>query len=50
MIGKGIRGRIFHAIYQYTETSNKYMKDFYKIKDYNVLYIGICIICMDGEC
>ena len=50
MVGKGTRGRIFHAIYRYAETSNKYMKKFDKIKNYNVLCIGISIICMDEKC
>ena len=27
MVEKGIRGRIFHAIHQYTKANNKHMKD-----------------------
>ena len=30
MVGKGIRGRICHAIYRYAKANNKYMKDYGK--------------------
>ena len=32
IIGKGIRGGIYHAIHRYVETNNKYMKDYDKIR------------------
>ena len=32
MIEKGIRGRIWYSIYQYAKATNKYMKDYDKIK------------------
>ena len=33
MVGKGIRGGIFHSIYQYAKANNKYMKDYDKNKE-----------------
>ena len=49
MIEKSIRGRIYHAIYQYGKAHNKYMKDYDKIKespylkhwDVNNLYVWV---------
>ena len=42
-VEKGIRGGIRHAIHRYAKANNKYMKDYYKIKnlkywDVNNLY------------
>ena len=33
MVEKGIRGGIYHSIYQYAKTNNKYMKDYDKNKE-----------------
>ena len=33
MVGKGIRGKICHAIHHYTKANNKYMKDYDKNKE-----------------
>ena len=33
MVKKGIRGGIFHCIYHYLKTNNKYMKDYDKNKE-----------------
>ena len=33
MVGKGIRGGICQAIYQYAKASSKYMKDYDKNKE-----------------
>ena len=33
MIGKGIRGSIYHAIHRYEKASNKYMKNMMKRKN-----------------
>ena len=30
MVEKGIRGGIYHSIYQYAKSNNKYMKDYHK--------------------
>ena len=32
IVGKDIRGEIYHSIYQYTKANNKYMKDYTKNK------------------
>ena len=37
MVGKGIRVGICHAIYRYTEASNKYMKNYDKNKESSFL-------------
>ena len=37
MVEKGIRGGIFHSIYQYAKTNNKYMKDYDKNKKWSYL-------------
>ena len=33
MVVKGARGGIYHSIYRYAKANNKYMKDYYKIKE-----------------
>ena len=33
MVEKGIRGGIYHAIYQYVKANKKYMKDYEKTKE-----------------
>ena len=33
MVVKGARGGICHSIYRYAKANNKYMKDYYKIKE-----------------
>ena len=33
LVGKGIRGRIFHALHQCTNANNKYMKNYNKNKE-----------------
>ena len=33
MVEKGIRGRICHAIHQYVNNNNKYMKDYNNNKE-----------------
>ena len=33
MVGKGIRGGIFHAIYRYVKANDKYIKDYDKNKE-----------------
>ena len=38
---KGMRGRIFYAIYRYMKANSKYVKDYNKIKNYYNLGIGI---------
>ena len=35
MVEKGIRREICHAIHQYAETNNKYMKSYDKVEDKN---------------
>ena len=37
MVEKEIRGRICHAIHNYAEANNKYMKDFNKNKESSCL-------------
>ena len=37
MVEKGIRGGIFHSIYCYVKSSNKYMKDYDKTKESSCL-------------
>ena len=37
MAEKGIRSRICHVIHQYAKANNKYMKDFDKNKDHNII-------------
>ena len=37
MVEKGIRGGIFHSIYQYAKTNDKYMKDYDKNKKWSYL-------------
>ena len=37
MAEKGIRSRICHVIHQYAKANNKYMKDFDKNKDHNIV-------------
>ena len=37
MVGKSIRGGIWHAIYQYANANNKYMKDYEKHKESSYL-------------
>ena len=37
-VGKGIKGGICHSIYRYAKASNKYMKNYEKIKN---SYIGM---------
>ena len=37
MAEKGIRRRICHVIHQYAKANNKYMKDFDKNKDHNII-------------
>ena len=37
IVGKGIKGRICHAIHQYAKTNNKYMNDFDKNKESSYL-------------
>ena len=39
MIGKGIKGRICHAICQHAKANNKYMKDYNKNKESSYLSI-----------
>ena len=34
IVGKRIRGGIYHTIYQYEKANNKYMKDCHKTKEY----------------
>ena len=41
MVGNGIRGGICHAIYQYPKAHNKYMKDYDKKNNYDILSIII---------
>ena len=33
MVGKGVRGVIYHSVYQYAKASNKYMEDYDKSKE-----------------
>ena len=33
MVGKGVRGVIYHSIYQYAKASNKYMEDYDESKE-----------------
>ena len=33
MVGNGIRGGIFHAIYRYVKANDKYIKDYDKNKE-----------------
>ena len=37
MAEKGIRSGICHVIHQYAKANNKYMKDFDKNKDHNII-------------
>ena len=37
MAEKGIRSGICHVIHQYTKANNKYMKDYDKNKDHNII-------------
>ena len=37
MAEEGIRSRICHVIHQYAKANNKYMKDFDKNKDHNII-------------
>ena len=37
MVEKGIRGRIYHAIYRYAKTNNKYMMNYNKNKEESFL-------------
>ena len=42
IVGKDIRGEIYHSVYQYTKDNNKYMKDYTKNKALSYLqYWGI---------
>ena len=40
MVGKGIRGRIYHVILQYVKANNKYIK-IIKIINHHILSIGM---------
>ena len=44
IVGKGIRGGISHAMYQYTKANYKYMKDYVKIKNCHIFYFEMQII------
>ena len=37
MVEKGIRGRIYHAIFRYAKANNKYMKDYNKDEEESFL-------------
>ena len=50
MEGKGIIGRICHAIYWYTEANKKYMKNYDKIKNHDISSFGKYIIYIDKQC
>ena len=46
MVEKGIRGGIYHSIYQYAKGNNKYMKDYNKNKKSSYLkYWDANILC-----
>ena len=52
MAEKGSRGGICHAIHQYANANDKYMKN-YEImirKKRHILNIGTSIICMVAQC
>ena len=40
MVEKGIRGRICHAIHQYVNANNKYMKDYNNNKESSYQLLG----------
>ena len=44
-----IRGRIFHAMYQYTTANNKYMK-YHKTRNHHILCKEMKTIYADGQC
>ena len=50
MVENGIRGGIFHSIYQYTKANNKYMKDCDKNKESSHIQYWDEIIYIDGQC
>ena len=50
MVENGIRGGIFHSIYQYTKANNKYMKDCDKNKESSQIQYWDEIIYMNGQC
>ena len=49
-VEKGIRGGIYHSIYQYAKANNKHMKDYEKIKNRHIFSIGMHVVYMVGKC
>ena len=46
MIEKGIRGGMYHSVYQYAKGNNKYMKDYNKNKESSYLqYCDVIHLC-----
>ena len=41
MVEKGIKGGLSHAFYRCVKASNKYMKNYIKIKNFYILNIGM---------
>ena len=50
MAEKGIRGGIYHSIYQYAKANKKQMRDYNKIKNLHIFNTRMLIIYMDGQC
>ena len=50
MVEKGIRGWICHEINQYEKATKNIWKIMIKIKNHNILNIGIQIIYIIGQC
>ena len=49
-VEKGIRGGIYHSLFEYAKANNKYMKDYDKSEELPYLqYWSLIIIYMNGQ-